>query len=58
MKNLDVFATRTATKTGAELDAIEHKRHLVFNHGERNTIKTAIRRRSRRQTRQALRLAY
>jgi hypothetical protein len=50
-----VLDTRAATKTGAELDAIEHPRALVWDSGERSAIKTAIRRRNRRETRQALR---
>lgn len=53
-----ILDTRATTKTGAELDAIEHKRDLVWADGERGAVKTAMRRRLRRQTRQALRMAY
>lgn len=53
-----VLDMRAITKSGAEVDAIEHKQDLVWADGERGTIKTAMRRRLRRQTRQALRMAY
>jgi hypothetical protein len=51
---IDLYATRPATKSGAELDATEHAQELVWNHGERTKIKTGMRRRNRRQARQAL----
>lgn len=50
--NLDV---RTSTKSGAEVDAIEHRRELRWDRGEARQIKRAINRRFRRETRQALR---
>ncbi len=50
--NLDV---RTSTKSGAEVDAIEHRRELCWNRGEVRHVKRAINRRFRRETRQALR---
>lgn len=50
--NLNV---RTATKSGAEVDAIEHRRELRWDRGEARQIKRAINRRFRRETREALR---
>lgn len=50
-----VLDTRYATKNGTELDAIEHADALVWRTGERNAIKTRMRRRDRRGTRAILR---
>lgn len=53
-----ILDSRAATKTGTEVDVIEHKQDLVWADGERGAVKRAMRRRWRRQTRQALRMAY
>lgn len=47
--------TRIACKSGAEVDAIEHRRALNWDRGEARQIKRAMNRRGRRETRQALR---
>ena len=58
MNMIETLATRTTTKTGLELDAIEHRRELVWTRGEVRHVKRAINRRFRREARQLLRTAY
>lgn len=52
-----IFPARIACKNGTEIDAVEHAGDLTWRAGERSGIKTAMRRRDRRQARQALRAA-
>jgi len=52
-----ILPTRIACKNGAEVDAIDAARYLNWRAGERSAIKTAMRRRDRRQARQTLRAA-
>jgi hypothetical protein len=54
---IETLPIRPTTKSGLELDAIEHRRELVWSAGEIRNVKRAINRRFRRQTRQMLRTA-
>jgi hypothetical protein len=57
-ETLDLLLTRATCKNGTEIDAVEHYRYLKWAEGERAKIKRAMRRRFRRQTRQAIRMAF
>lgn len=52
--NLDM---RPSTKSGAEVDAIDHRQELNWNRGEARYLKRAINRRFRREAREILRTA-
>ncbi|HEU4752331.1 MAG TPA: hypothetical protein VFU47_04410 [Armatimonadota bacterium] len=54
---IETMPTRTTTKSGIEVDAIEHRRELCWDRGEVRHVKRALNRRFRRETRQLLRRA-
>jgi len=58
MITLDTLPVRPTTKSGLEVDAIEHRRELCWDRGEVRHVKRTLNRRFRRQTRQALRMAF
>lgn len=54
---IETMPTRTTTKSGTEVDAIEHRRELNWSRGEARYVKRAINRRFRQEARQLLRSA-
>lgn len=54
---IETMPTRTTTKSGTEVDAIEHRRELKWDRGEVRHVKRALNRRFRREARQLLRTA-
>lgn len=54
---IETMPVRTSTKSGTEVDAIEHRRELGWDRGEVRHVKRAINRRFRREARQLLRSA-
>jgi hypothetical protein len=54
---IETMPIRPTTKSGLEIDAIEHRRELVWKRGEVRHVKRAINRRFRREARQILRTA-
>lgn len=57
MTRIETLATRPVTKSGTEVDAIEHRRELNWHRGEVRRVKRTLNRRFRREARQALRTA-
>lgn len=57
MNMIETLATRPTTKSGLEVDAIEHRRELVWKRGEARHVKRNLNRRFRREARQLLRSA-
>jgi hypothetical protein len=57
MIKVDTLPVRATTKSGLEVDAIEHRRELGWHRGEVRYVKRTLNRRFRRETRQALRSA-
>lgn len=55
MITVDTLPVRATTKSGTEVDAIEHRRELCWTRGEVRHVKRNLNRRFRRETRQALR---
>jgi hypothetical protein len=54
---IETMPTRPTTKSGLEVDAIEHRRELAWRRGEVRHVKRTLNRRFRREARQILRSA-
>jgi hypothetical protein len=54
---IETMPTRPTTKSGLEVDVIEHRRELGWHRGEVRYVKRTLNRRFRREARQILRSA-